>query len=206
MENLLEEYARPYDPGVPLVCMDEQPFQFLGHIAEPVPMAPGRPGKEDYEYERKGTGSIFMYVEPLTGWRYAEARPHRTRCDWAHYIDRLVSEFFPDAKKIRLVLDNLNTHTPGSLYEAFAPAKARRLAERLELHYTPKHGSWLNIAEIALSAMTRQCLGRRIESLDALNAQLAAWRMAGGITGKPIDWHFTTDNARCKLKFLYPKL
>ncbi len=158
MEDVLAVYARPYDPARPVVCMDEKPYQLLGHVRDPIPAAPGRDRNEDSEYVRRGTCSIFCWVEPLRGWRRVDAQPRRTKIDWAHQVERLLTVDYPDAEKVVLVMDNLNTHTIGSLYEAFAPAKAFALAQRLEIHHTPKHGSWLNIAEIELSALTRQCL------------------------------------------------
>ena len=206
MEDILETYALPYDPQIPLICMDEQPCQLLDHAREPMPMKPGTPRREDYEYVRERTCSIFVFTEPLRGWRHMEATKHRAKIDWAHQIDRLLSEFYLETEKIRLVMDNLNTHLIGSLYQAFPTEKARNLAKRLEIHYTPKHGSWLNIAEIELSVMTRQCLSRRSPSLSQLNVQLSAWERDRNQSTKFIDWHFTTSQARGKLKHLYPKL
>ena len=204
MEDVLDVYARPHVPAVPVVCMDEKPYQLLAHARDPVPAAPGRDRKEDSEYVRHGTCSIFVWVEPLAGRRRVVARRRRTRVDWAHEVDHLLSVDYPDAERVLLVMDNLNTHTIGSLYEAFEPAKARALARRLEIHYTPKHGSWLNIAEIELSALTRQCLDRRIEDLDILNAELAAWQTAVNADQRQVNWHFTTPDARTKLRHLYP--
>jgi hypothetical protein len=206
MEDILEVYALPYDEQIPLICMDEQPFQMLGEKLEPIPMSPGHPRKEDYEYIRMGTCSIFVFTEPLAGWRHVHACERRTKVDWARQIEELLDVYYPKAPKIRLVMDNLNTHSIGSLYEAFEPQKALRLARRLEIHYTPKHGSWLNIAEIELNVMSLQCLGRRIPSLDILNAELSAWESVRNISGKSVDWHFSTVRARDKLKYLYPKL
>ncbi len=205
MEDVLEVYHRPYDPAVPVVCMDEKPYQLLGHARPPIPALPGHDLKEDSEYVRHGTCSIFVWVEPLAGRRHVDARPRRTRIDWAEEVDRLLTIDYPDAERVVLVMDNLNTHTLGSLYEAFAPAKARALAERLEIHYTPKHGSWLNIAEIELSALTRQCLTRRIDDLDILNAELAAWQRATNENQRQVNWQFTTTDARVKLRHLYPQ-
>jgi hypothetical protein len=204
MEDVLDVYARPHDAGVPVVCMDEKPYQLLAHARDPVPAAPGRDRKEDSEYVRHGTCSIFVWVEPLAGRRRVTARPQRTRIDWANEVDRLLSIDYPDAERVLLVMDNLNTHTIGSLYEAFEPAKARALAQRLEIHHTPKHGSWLNIAEIELSALTRQCLDRRIDDLDVLNGELAAWQTAVNADQRQVNWHFTTQDARTKLRHLYP--
>ncbi len=206
MEDVLEVYHRPHDPAAPVVCMDEKPYQLLGHVRDPIPAGPGHDLKQDPEYVRHGTCSIFVWVEPLAGRRRVNARQRRTRIDWAHEIDQLLSVDYPHAERIVLVMDNLNTHTLGSLYEAFEPAKARALAERLELHYTPKHGSWLNIAEIELSRLTRQCLGRRIDDLDLLNTELAAWQAATNDDQRQVDWQFTATDARIKLRHLYPQL
>ena len=206
MEDILETYALPYDKEVPLICMDEQPVQLLGEKLKPIPMEKGKPAKEDYEYIRNGTCSIFVFTEPLKGWRHVVARERRTKIDWALQIQQLLDVYYPKAKKVRLVMDNLNTHTIGSLYEAFKPEVARKLASRLEIHHTPKHGSWLNIAEIELSVMTRQCLGRRIPDTVALNKELSAWETDRNTSQKGVDWHFTTPQARDKLKWLYPKI
>lgn len=204
MEDVLELYGMPRDENIPLVCMDEQPIQFLRNKIEPIEMKPGRVKKEDYEYGRCGTCSIFMFSAPLEGWRHVEAKEHRTRVDWAYQIDDLLTNHFPNAHKIRLVMDNLNTHTKGSLYQAFPPQKALELARRLEIHYTPKHGSWLNMAEIELSVLTRQCLGKRIKDIETLNREISTWERARNSAEKSIDWQFTTNNARDKLKRLYP--
>ncbi len=204
MEDVLEVYHRPFDPAVPVVCMDEKPYQLLGHARDPIPARPGHDLKEDSEYVRHGTCSIFVWVEPLAGRRHVDARPRRTRIDWAAEVDRLLSVDYPDAERVVLVMDNLNTHTLGSLYEAFEPVKARALAERLEIHYTPKHGSWLNIAEIELSALTRQCLTRRVDDLDVLNTELTAWQTATNADQRQVHWQFTTTDARIKLPHLYP--
>jgi hypothetical protein len=205
MEDVLDVYARPHDPSVPVVCMDEKPYQLLAHARDPIPAAPGRDRKEDSEYVRHGTCSIFVWVEPLAGRRRVTARAQRTRIDWAHEVDHLLSVEYPDARKVVLVMDNLNTHTTGSLYEAFEPAKARELAQRLEIHHTPKHGSWLNIAEIELSALTRQCLDRRIDDLAVLNTELTAWQDATNADQRQVHWHFTTTDARTRLRHLYPE-
>ena len=206
MEDILEVYALPYDPEIPMICMDEQPYQLLGEQRKPTPMKPGQPVREDYEYVREGTCSIFMFTEPLGGWRHVHVSSHRTKRDWAIRIQELLNTYYPDAKKIRLVMDNLNTHTISSLYETFAPDVALKLAKRLEIHFTPKHGSWLDIAEIELSAMTTQCLKRRIASFDELQSQLSAWETARNNCTKSVDWRFTTDDARITLKWLYPKI
>jgi len=186
--------------------MDEQPCRLLGDVVEPLPMEPGKVQKVDYQYSRGGPCSVFVFVEPLGGWRHVEALKRRTKLDWAHQVERLLLEFYPKAEKVRLVLDNLNTHVLSSLYLAFPAEKARSLARRLEFHYTPKHGSWLNVAELELSALTRQCLDRRIPDIEALNKQLSIWEAERNGSGKQIDWHFTTKQARGKLKYLYPNL
>ena len=206
MEDILEVYALPYDENIPLICMDEQPCQLLDERVKPLPMRPGSAKKEDYEYIREGTCSIFIFTEPLKGWRHVKARKRRTKVDWAWMIKELLEVHYPQAKRIRLVMDNLNTHTVASLYEAFPPEKARELARRLEIHYTPKHGSWLNIAEIELNVMTLQCLGRRIPTIDSLNRELSAWEVQRNSAQKSVNWHFSTDQARDKLLSLYPKL
>jgi hypothetical protein len=176
MEDVLAVYARPYNKNRPVVCMDEKPYQFLSLNRNSIPLKPGAPQREDYEYIRLGTCSIFIFTEPLSGWRYAQALPQRTKKDWARLIKWLVEEQYPQAEKIVLVMDNLNTHVISSLYETFEPQEAFKLAQRLEIHYTPVHGSWLNIAEIELSAMAAQCLGqRRIPGLMSLNEELSAW-------------------------------
>ena len=184
--------------------MDEKTYQLLGEARDPILAVPGHDLRQDSEYVRHGTCSIFVWVEPLAGRRRVNARAQRTRTDWAHEIDRLLSIDYPHTERVVLVMDNLNTHTLGSLYEAFEPAKARDLAGRLELHYTPKHGSWLNIAEIELSRLTRQCLDRRIDDLDLLNAELAAWQAATNADQRQVQWHFTTSDARTRLRHLYP--
>ncbi len=206
MEDVLEVYHRPYDPRVPTVCMDEKPYQLLAHARDPIPARPGSDRKEDSEYVRHGTCSIFVWVEPLAGRRRVLARPRRTRIDWAHEVDQLLTTDYPDAERVVLVMDNLNTHTLGSLYEAFTPDKARVLAQRLEIHHTPRHGSWLNIAEIELSRLTRQCLDRRIHDLDLLNTELAAWQDATNADHHQVNWQFTTTDARTKLRHLYPEI
>ena len=204
MEDILDLYCQPYDPGCPLICMDEKPYQLLDEVRQPLPMSPGKPRKEDYEYVRNGTCSIFVFCEPLTGWVHTHARERRTKVDWAKEIHWLLEEAYPDAPKIRLVCDNLNTHIISSLYQAFEAKKARKLARPLEIHYTPKHGSWLNIAEIQISVLARQCLCRRIPDLCFLNRELVAWNQSH--SSSPVDWRFSTDDARIKLKYLYPKL
>ena len=206
MEDVLAVYARPHDPHRPVVCMDEKPYQLLGHARDPVPATPGHDRKEDSEYVRNGTCSIFCWVEPLRGWRRVDAQRRRTKVDWANQVERLLTIDYPNAATVVLVMDNLNTHTIASLYEAFEPGKAFALAQRLEIHHTPKHGSWLNIAEIELSALTRQCLDRRIEDLDTLGTELTAWQHHTNADQRQVDWHFTTTDARTKLRHLYPQL
>jgi len=204
MEDVLSVYARPYDPARPVVCMDEKPYQLLAHARDPIPASPGHDRKEDSEYVRHGTCCIFCWVEPLAGWRRVDAHPRRTMRDWARQVQRLLTVDYPDAEQVVLVMDNLNTHGIASLYEAFDPATAFALAQRLEIHHTPKHGSWLNIAEIELSALTRQCLDRRIDDLPVLNTELTAWQTATNTTQRQVDWQFTTDDARIKVRDLYP--
>ncbi len=204
MEDVLSVYARGYDPARPVVCMDEKPYQLLAHARDPILATPGRDLREDSEYVRHGTCSIFVWVEPLAGWRRVEALQRRTRLDWAGQVKQMLTVDYPDAEVVVLVMDNLNTHNIASLYEAFEPAEAFALAQRLEIHHTPKHGSWLNIAEIELSALTRQCLDRRISDLDVLNTELAAWQAATNADQRQVDWQFTTDDARIKLRHLYP--
>ena len=205
MEDVLDVYSRPYDPAKPVICMDEKPYQLLGEVREPIPAEPGEGEKVDSEYRREGTCSIFIFTEPLAGWRYAEAFEHRTKIDWAQRVKWVLDNQYPDAEKVVLVMDNLNTHVISSFYEAFPPKEAFRLAQRLEIHYTPKHGSWLDIAEIELSALAAQCLGnRRIPSIESLNRELSAWTVRRNAAQKGVDWQFTTADARSKLKRLYP--
>jgi hypothetical protein len=205
MEDVLSVYARIYDPMRPVVCMDEKPYQLLAHARDPIPATPGHDLREDSEYLRHGTCSIFVWVEPLAGWRRVDALQRRTRLDWAGQVKQMLTVDYPDAEKVVLVMDNLNTHNIASLYEAFEPAEAFALAQRLEIHHTPKHGSWLNIAEIELSALTRQCLDRRISDLDVLNTELTAWQHETNANQRQVDWQFTTDDARIKLRHLCPK-
>jgi hypothetical protein len=210
MADILDVYTRPYDPARPLVCLDEMPEQLLAEVRAPLPPAPareeraGRPARVDYEYERRGTANLFMVCEPLAGRRWVTVTDRRTAIDWAHQIQDLVEVRYPGAERIVLVLDNLNTHTPGSLYEAFPPAQAKRLADTLEIHYTPKHGSWLNLAEIELSALSRQCLDRRIPDQPTLRAEVTAWQERRNAAATTVDWRFTTADARLKLTRLYP--
>jgi hypothetical protein len=206
MEMILETYAQPYDSRCPVICMDEQPIQFQAEVRVPIPATAQHPKRVDYEYERRGTASIFMFTEPLTGWRQATARSHRRKSDWAHEVRRLMTHEYAEAERVILVCDNLNTHTPGAFYETFPPEVARELVRRLEIRYTPKHGSWLNIAENELSALTRQCMGvRRIESLEVLSHEIERWASHRNAKQKGVDWQFKIENARVKLKSLYPK-
>ena len=204
MEDILDVYQRPYDPKQPVVCMDEQPEQLIKETRQPLPAEPGQLERVDYEYERNGTANIFMINEPLGGRRRVNIHKQRTRKDWAEEIEHLLEVDYPDADKVLLVCDNLNTHTLGSLYETFAAEEAHKLAQRLEIHYTPKHGSWLNIAEIESSALTRQCLDRRIPDVPALYREVQAWEKRRNDQQKGVDWQFTTKDARIKLKRLYP--
>ena len=206
MEDILELYCLPYDPNVPLVCMDEQPRQLIKETRTALPAMPGKPQCVDYEYERNGTANIFMFVEPLGAWRHPNVRERKTAVDWAHEIKELLEVHYPQAPLVRLVCDNLNTHKIASLYEAFSPQEARLLAKRLEIHYTPKHGSWLNIAESELSVLTRQCLNRRIPDMDTLRHETQTWGRTRNEQQKGVDWQFTTDDARIKLKRLYPQI
>ena len=208
MEDVLEVYSRPYDENRPVICMDEKPFQLLDDRIEPIPLSKdNHTEKYDCEYVRKGSCSIFMFTEPLGQWREAHALPRRTSEDWAHQMKWLIDEAYPNAEKIVLVMDNLNTHTPASFYKAFSPEEAFRLTQRLEIHYTPKHGSWLDIAEIELSALTIQSLiGERIPFVDSLNHVLASWRLRRNSSQKGVSWQFTTSDARIKLKHLYPNI
>jgi len=206
MEDVLEVYHLPYDSDYPVVCMDESCKQLIGEVRDPIPCEPGKPVRVDDEYIRNGVTEIFMEVEPLAGKRHVEITEHRTRKDWASQIKQMLDERYPDAIKVRLVMDNLNTHNIASLYETFEPEEARRLAERLEIHYTPKHGSWLNMAEIELSVLKGQCLDRRIAEMATMQAEVAAWENDRNNGIKKIDWQFTTSDARVKLKRLYPKL
>lgn len=206
MEDVLAVYQRPLDPQAPVVCMDEQPVQLVNEVKQPIPAAPGRPKRVDYEYERNGTANIFMFTEPLTGWRHVDVTDHRTKTDWALQIRELLDGRYANVAKVVLVMDNLNTHSTGSLYQAFSPAEARRLAERLEIHHTPKHGSWLNIAENELSALTKQCLSRRIGTAAELKTEAAAWEAARNRDAVRVHWRFTIERAREKLRRVYPEI
>ena len=206
MEDVLAVYTRPHDPNRPLVCLDETSKQLVGETREPIPGAPGRPARYDYEYKRNGVANLFMLFAPLEGWRHVKPTERRTAVDYAHVLKELSDVHFSRAETIVLVQDNLNTHAPSSLYEAFAPDEARRIAERFEWHYTPKHGSWLNMAEAELSILARQCLARRIPDLETLEKQVAAWLQQRNKHHVKADWRFTTEDARIKLKNLYPVL
>jgi transposase len=205
MEDIMEVYHRPEDPKRPLICLDEASVQLLGEVREPLPLRPGAPLCVDSEYKREGIESYFMLMAPLPGWRHVELTGTRTKVDYAGVLKTL-DEKFPDAEKIVIVQDNLNTHRAATLYEAFEPQEARRLVERFEFHYTPKHGSWLNMAEIELGILKRQCLGRRIATTAELTSQIAAWQTIRNKAASPYDWQFTTSDARIKLKRLYPAI
>ena len=206
MEDVLQVYHLPYDPDYPQVCMDETCKQLIGEVQAPLACAPGRPARLDHEYVRNGVAQIFLEVEPLTGKRHVAAMEHRTRKDWAWWIKGMLDERYPHAVRVRLVLDNLNTHGPASLYETFEPQEARRLAERLEFHYTPKHGSWLNMAEIELSVLHRQCLKARIPDQVTLIEKVVAWENRRNAHGSTVHWRFTTADARIKLHRLSPTI
>jgi hypothetical protein len=205
MEDVLDLYQQPLDLRRPLVCMDEQPVQLVKETRIPLPPQPGHPLRYDYEYERAGTTNNFLFIAPLMGWRKVNVRDTKTRGDWAHEIKELLDVDFPDVDLVRLVCDNLNTHNIASLYQTFEPEEARRLARRLEIHYTPKHGSWLNIAESELSILTQQCLDRRLPDAAFLRREVTAWYGERNQNNKLVDWQFTTDDARIKLKRLYPQ-
>jgi len=204
MEDVLAVYTRPHDAKRPLVCLDEAAKQLTSETRVPIPMAPGRPARHDYEYKRNGAVSLFMLFAPLGGWRHVSVSAHRGAIDYAHVLKALSDVHFPKAEAITLVQDNLNTHTPASLYRAFPPDEARRIANRFEWHYTPKHGSWLNMAEAELSVLARQCLARRIPDIATLEEQVAAWLLRRNKHHVKAEWRFTTQDARIKLKNLYP--
>lgn len=205
MEDVLSVYSRPYHADIPVICMDEKPVQFFASARKSIHSKDGRIEYEDNEYIRNGTAAIFLFTEPLGGWRYADAKEHRTREDWAKQIEWLLTQQYPHAQKVVIVMDNLNTHTIASLYQTFEPEHAFELANRLEIHFTPKHGSWLNIAEIELSALGRQCIGsQRIPDLEMLQSYLVPWCMNRNHTQRGVDWQFTVKDARIKLKHLYP--
>jgi transposase len=204
MEEVLAVYQRPPDPAHPLICMDETSKQLVGETRVSLPVEPGQPRREDYEYERHGVANLFLFCEPLTGWREVQVTERRTRTDWAIAMRELSDQHYPTAERITVVLDNLNTHGPASFYETFAPEEARRLTERFEFHYTPKHGSWLNRAEIEFSVLKRQCLDRRMGDAETLRNEIQAWKQERNVVNKTIDWQFTAVDARIKLKRLYP--
>jgi hypothetical protein len=204
MEDVLDLYAEPEDPLRPRVCFDECPYQLIAEVRASVPTQPGRPARYDYEYRRQGTCNLFLFVQPHVGWRHVQVTEHRTKLDFAQCMKELVDVHFPDATVIRVVLDNLNTHTLAALYEAFEPAEARRIARKLEFHYTPKHGSWLNMAEIELSVLADQCLDRRLPDTETVRMEVAAWQGQRNAAHATINWHFDTQQARTKLQRLYP--
>ena len=204
MEDILEVYTRAYDPKRPQVCMDETSKQLLADLLEPIPAQPGQPQRVDYEYKREGVADLFMFFETLAGKRYVKVTDQRTRKDWAIAMQELSDDIYPQADKIVIALDNLNTHTPAAFYETFEPDEARRLTNRFEFHYTPKHGSWLNMAEIELGVLIRQCLNRRIAEKITLESEVKAWQDDRNAKVVKVDWRFTTADARIKLKHLYP--
>jgi hypothetical protein len=206
MEDVLDVYERPYDPRYPQVCIDEASKQLVGEVRTPLPATPGHPAREDYEYERKGVANLFMVTEPLRGWRQVTVTDQRTSQDFAHVLKDLVDVQYPDAELIELVVDNLNTHGPAALYATFPPEEAHRIAAKLEWHYTPVHGSWLNMAEIELSVLSRQCLDRRFDDKGTLKGEVAYWQARRNRAGAPIHWRFTTADARSKLRHLYPAI
>lgn len=206
MEEVLELYTSPYDPSYPLVCFDEASKQLISETRQPLAAEPGQPERFDYQYEREGVANLFMFFEPLKSWRHVEVTDQRTSIDYARQMKFLVDERYPEAQKIRVVQDNLNIHVKASLYKAFHPREARRILDKLELHYTPKHGSWLNMAEIELSVLNRQCLNRRISSREILISEVEAWEQRRNQISTPVDWQFTTEDARIKLTKLYPSI
>ena len=206
MEDVLDVYKRPYDPRRPNVCLDETSKQLIGETRTPVPACPGQPARYDYEYKRNGVANLFMIFEPLIGKRHVKVTQRRTKIDWAYCVREMVDQIYPDAEKIVLVMDNLNTHNKSSLYEAFEPAEAKRIADKLEIHYTPKHGSWLDMAEIELGILARQCLSRRIDNMERLKDEVAAWQAIRNTAEAKVNWRFTNKDARIKLKKLYPSI
>lgn len=205
MERVLDVYRRPYDPAFPVVCMDETPRQLIRETRQPTPAQPGRPARIDYEYERCGTCVVFMASEPLAGRRYTRVTQRRTKIDWARFVHH-IAEQYPSAERITLVMDNLNSHTPGALYQAFPPEEAKALWDRFEFVYTPKHGSWLNVAEIELNVLVRQCLNRRIDCQEELATEVSAWQAHRDKLQAKVNWQFTASDARIKLQRLYPTL
>ena len=206
MEDVLDVYKRPYDPKRPNVCLDETSKQLIGETRTPVPAGPGQPARYDYEYKRNGVANLFMMFEPLAGKRHVKVTERRTKVDWAYCVREMGDQIYPDAEQIVLVMDNLNTHNKSSLYEAFEPAEAKRIADKLEIHYTPKHGSWLDMAEIELGILARQCLSRRIDNREQLKDEIAAWQLIRNTAEAKVNWRFTTEDARIKLKRLYPSI
>jgi hypothetical protein len=204
MEDVLDLYAEPYDGRRPHVCFDESPVQLISETRQPVPARPGQPTRYDYEYRREGTVNLFLFVQPLCGWRHVNVTPRRTKGDFAVQMQEVVDVHFPEADVIKLVVDNLNTHTPAALYETFPPAEARRITRKLEFHYTPKHGSWLNMAECEFAVLTEQCLDRRIPHIAMLCQEITAWQAARNHNQTRINWRFHTTDARITLKRLYP--
>ena len=206
MEDVLDVYAQPYDPKRPVVCFDESPVQLIAETRKPLPPKPGQPERFDYEYKRNGTRNLFFFFQPLAGWRHVLIREHRTKVDYAYAMRYLVDELFPEADVVVVVQDNLNTHTPAALYEAFEPAEAKRILNRLEFHYTPKHGSWLNMVEIELGILSEQCLNARIPDEETLRCKVKAWERARNERRATVNWRFSTSDARVKLSRLYPNL
>jgi len=206
MEDVLDLYAQPYDPRRPVVCFDEKIVQLIAETRIPLPAKPGQPERFDYEYKRNGTRNLFVYFQPLAGWRHIEVTEHRTKIDFAHCMKYLVDECFPNAEVVRIVNDNLNTHSPASLYEAFEPAEAKRILDRLEFHYTPKHASWLNMVEIDIGILSEQCLDDRIPDEDTLQREVGAWETSRNERRATVNWRFSTSDARVKLKRLYPDI
>lgn len=206
MEDVLDVYKRPYDPRRPNVCLDETSKQLIGETRIPVPACPGQPARYDYEYKRNGVANLFMIFEPLIGKRHVKVTQRRTKIDWAYCVREMVDQIYPDAEQIVLVMDNLNTHNKSSLYEAFEPAEAKRIADKLEIHYTPKHGSWLDMAEIELGILARQCLSRRIDNMEQLKDEVDTWQAIRNTAEVKVNWRFTTKDARIKLKRLYPSI
>ena len=206
MEDVLDVYHLPYDPKYPQICMDEASKQLVSEVIQPIPASPGQIERYDYEYERQGVANLFILFEPLSGWRQIKITQRRTKQDWALLMKELVDLHYPEAERIRLVMDNLNTHMPSSLYETFHPAEAKRILDKLEIHHTPKHGSWLNMAEIELSVLSRQCLDRRIGDLQTLSHEVSAWQKDRNHKAAKMAWRFSTPDARIKLKKLYPSI
>lgn len=204
MEDVLDLYAEPYDPRYPVVCFDESPYQFISEVRQPLPVRPGQPARYDYEYRREGTCNLFLFFEPLQGWRHVKVTARRTAQDFAYCMQDVVDVHFPQAAVISVVLDNLNTHTPAALYATFPPAEACRILRKLDFHYTPKHGSWLNMAEIEFAVVSTQCLDRRLGHQETVCRAVAAWERSRNAQKATVDWRFTTAKARCKLKHVYP--